>query len=231
MTLLHEDGLVLAVDKPAGLAVIPERHGDASCLRHELEAARGEPLWVVHRLDRDTSGVVLFARTAEAHRAMNGAFEHREVDKRYHCLTLGAPREPVATVGLHEGRKGRMRPARPDEPGTLEAETGFRVLQSWQAPRGCVSWVEAAPKTGRRHQIRVHARAVGAPLLLDPLYASAEPIRARDCHEDGDATVICDRLTLHALRIALPHPSGHGVLEVTAPLAPDLAAVLALLGT
>src|SRR6187401_2766300 len=90
MDVLHEDEALVAVDKPAGLAVIPERDGDpAASLRRMLEASRGEPLWVVHRIDKDTSGVVVFARSAAAHRWLNDAFASRRVHKRYLAFAAG----------------------------------------------------------------------------------------------------------------------------------------------
>src|SRR5690606_11931946 len=99
--VLAETAAWLAVDKPAGIAVVPARgepFGDS--LRARLEAARGERLWVVHRLDRETSGVVLFARTAEAHRTLSLAFEHREVTKQYRAWTCGAPEPATGTIDL-----------------------------------------------------------------------------------------------------------------------------------
>jgi tRNA pseudouridine32 synthase / 23S rRNA pseudouridine746 synthase len=229
--VLYEDRDVLAVAKPAGVVVIPARNEDASTsLRRLLEASRGEALWVVHRIDRDTSGVVLFARTAEAHRALSVAFERRDVEKTYLALTRGAlsPSEGSIDYALHAARKGKMRPAHKGEPESLDAHTRYRVRTTWPTRSGTVSLVELSPRTGRQHQLRVHLRAKEAPLLVDPLYGRAERVTARELGFDHDATL--DRLSLHAASLDVPRPSGEGRLKIDAPLADDLSAMIAAFG-
>lgn len=228
--VLYEDRDVLAVAKPAGVVVIPARNEEAALsLRHRLEASRGEPLWVVHRIDRDTSGVVLFARNAEAHRALSLAFEQRLVEKTYLALTRGAltPRDGSINLALHTARKGKMRPAFPGEVGSLEASTGYRTLDVWTTAAAAVALVSLTPKTGRQHQLRVHLRAMETPLLVDPLYARNDRIDARALGLDDDAAV--GRLTLHAAALEVPRPDGSGRLRIEAPLAADLAALVAAL--
>jgi RluA family pseudouridine synthase len=221
--VLYEDTDLLVVDKPAGVTVIPAR-GEAphESLRHRLEAHRGERLWVVHRIDRDTSGVLLFARNPDAHRALSLAFEHRRVEKAYLALTRGVPPEGTRDIPLHSARKGKMRPALPGEPNALEARTTFRVLRSWQRPEGSFALVEARPHTGRQHQVRVHLRHAGTPLCVDPLYGQS--------HCATIANIPLARLTLHAASLTVPW-KGHP-LRFEAPLADDLRAALeALDGT
>lgn len=218
-TTLYEDADVLAVDKPAGVVVIPARdEAPGESLRHQLEAARGERLWVVHRIDRDTTGVVLFARNAEAHRALSLAFEHRRAEKTYLALTRGAPtpREGVIDVALHSARKGKMRPIFPGERDGVEAVTAIRVVQEWKRPDGDIALVEARPRTGRQHQVRVHLRFAGAALLVDPLYGRTERAEV--------AGVTLTRLSLHAHALAVP--LGERTLRVEAPLAADLRAAV-----
>jgi RluA family pseudouridine synthase len=207
----------LAVDKPAGLAVIPARgepFGDS--LRARLEAARGERLWVVHRLDRETSGVVLFARTAEAHRTLSLAFERREIAKEYRALTdrSPAPARGTIEVALHDARRGRSRPARPGEPGAKPATTAYTTLRSYGGGR--FAELALLPATGRHHQLRVHLRSIGTPILFDPVYG-------REVVELADAPA--HRLALHALRLAFADPVDGSPRTVEAPLAPDLAAL------
>lgn len=224
--VLFEDADVVAVDKPAGVVVIPARDEDpALSLRHVLEAARGEALWVVHRIDRDTSGVVLFARNADAHRALSVAFEQRRVEKGYLALTRGAPKPPsgVMNYALHTARKGKMRPARKGEPDAIEAITEYATRSTWTTPAGVVALVEARPRTGRQHQIRVHLRAYETPLLVDPLYGRAERVEARELGLP-DSVAPVSRLTLHAAW--LEFPSAGGTKRVEAPLAADLAALV-----
>ncbi len=217
--MLFEDAEVVAVDKPAGLAVIPERSGDpAVSVRHMLEAARGEPLWVVHRIDKDTSGVVVLARSAAAHRWLNDAFAARRVNKRYLAFAAGdLPGERVVDVALVEARRGKARPAGVGE-GGKPSVTRFGELHRWQRSTGeAVTLLEARPETGRHHQIRVHLRSLEAPILFDPLYGKRT---LRGMLEGAP----CARLALHAARLEVERTDGR-TLVVEAPLAADLMAL------
>src|SRR5512145_468830 len=225
IAVLHEDAHLLAVAKPPGRLVIPGRTGEERSLREELEAAHGR-LWVVHRLDRGTSGVLLFARTAEAHRSLNLAFDAGEPEKRYLAIVRGAPPEEVRVdVALARGRKGRVRPARPGEAGAKPSATRFRRLEAWPAPAlgGPYALVEALPETGRTHQIRVHLLSLGTPLALDPDYGEEGPLRL------ADGAVWLERTPLHAERLVVAHPADGRRLELRAPLPDDLEAALRVL--
>lgn len=218
--LLHEEPRFLAVAKPPGITVIPGRdEPPEASLRLRLEALRGERLWVVHRIDRDTSGVVVFARDAGTHRLLSQAFEHRQVAKEYLAWTRGMPAETVITVPLHAARKGRMRPASPDEAGALPSETRVTVEARVTTLAGELCRVRARPTTGRQHQLRVHLRAVGAPLLVDALYGRS-PSLAPDALGPGAPAV--PRLTLHAAKLTLPLKPP---VTLEAPVPDDLAAL------
>jgi tRNA pseudouridine32 synthase/23S rRNA pseudouridine746 synthase len=221
--VLHQDELVLAVDKPAGRLVIPGRTGpDGSSLAEELSARFGR-LFVVHRLDRGTSGVLVFARTAAAHRALNQAFEAGQVEKRYLALVEGTPPgELRLELALASGRKGRVRPARPGEPGAKASVTVVRLLETFPArPWGgrSLSLVEALPRTGRTHQIRVHLAHAGHALAVDPDYGAADPLLG------PGGLPLLTRTPLHAEALELPHPGG-ARLTLRAPLPADLSAAL-----
>jgi len=238
LVLLHEDDDVVAVQKPAGEPVIPARDGSAQdCVQRRLERQIGRRLWVIHRIDKDASGVVVFARNAEAHRALSLAFEHRQVSKVYVAFAAGAiePPEGRLDVPLHAARKGKTRPARPGEPGAQAATTEYATQKRWPMPgpdpRGTrvassndvdsvatITLLEARPLTGRHHQIRVHLRSAGTPILFDPLYG-------RGLMPAALAGAPCARLALHARRIDLPSPGREGRVVVEAPLAADLAAL------
>ncbi len=221
--VLFEDESVLAVDKPAGRLVIPGRGADETSLREELESRFGR-LWVVHRLDRGTTGVLLFARTAEAHRAANLAFDRGEPRKRYLALVAGVPPpERRIDLAIAPARRGKMRPARPGDPRGRKAATLVRALEAFP-PRpwagGALALVEALPETGRTHQIRVHLAAAGIPLAVDPDYGDEGPLRG------PDGRILLDRTPLHAERLELRHPARGGQLVVEAPLPADMAAAL-----
>lgn len=217
--LLERPGFV-AIDKPAGVPVIPGRDGDPDCVRTRLEKQLGRPVWVVHRLDRDTSGVLLFALDAPTHRTLSMAFENGQIAKRYVALVEGRLEAPVLVDRpLVEARKSRMRVAR-------EGETG-KAAQTLIKPRTVfarATLVEAEPITGRTHQIRVHLQSIGHPLLFDHQYGRKIPLTQKDLGRAGDEAVLA-RTPLHAEQLKFD-----GLL-IEAPLAHDLVAALALLSS
>ncbi len=208
--VLHQDDVLLVVNKPAGLATIPEGWApDAPNLRAILEAGWGR-LWVVHRLDKVTSGVIVFARTAEAHRALNRAFETRTVTKTYHALICGRPawERYVARQPLRSG-VGHAKRTVVDARQGAAALTHFRLLKRFAAH----ALVEASPKTGRTHQIRAHLSALGFPILGDSLYG-APP------------TSLIARPALHAFSLSFFHPESGECLTFQAPYPLDFTQAL-----
>jgi RluA family pseudouridine synthase len=221
--VIYDDAFLVAVNKPAGLAVVPAagQHQD-DCVRGRLERELGATLWVVHRLDRETSGVLLLARTPEVHRALCLAFEERRVRKTYVAFTFGipAPREGRIGTPLHPARRGKVRPALPREEGAWEAATRYVVRRRWKRGGAAVALVDAHPETGRHHQIRAHLRSIGTPVLFDRLYGRG----AKGDWADGAPV---SRLALHASRLVVPDAAGEGLSRTfEAPLAADLTALL-----
>lgn len=220
MNLLHLDDSLIVLDKSAGLPVLPDGWDkDAPCLAKMLEEEYGK-IWIVHRLDKFTSGVIVFARTAEAHRSLNIQFEKHEVKKVYHALAEGNPkwdehsaRHPLrANVGHKHRTVVDNRVGKP-------AVTHFRVLRRFDG--FCL--LEAIPETGRTHQVRVHAAALGFPLLGDSLYRP----RAAD---SGLATPdprhpLITRPALHARSLTFTHPDSGDSLTFEADYPEDFAAV------
>jgi RluA family pseudouridine synthase len=224
LVVLHDDGSLVAVDKPAGEPVIAARgEPPSACVQKRLERQLGRRIFVVHRIDRDASGVLLFALDAAAHRAASLAFEHRRVEKQYLAFVAGAldPSEGRLDVPLHAARRGKTRPARSGESGAQAAVTDYATRKEWPLGEGRVSLVEARPQTGRHHQLRVHLRSAEAPILFDPLYG-------RGRMPEALAAAPCARLALHAERLEL-ETEDNGRIAVTAPLAPDLEALAAWL--
>ena len=190
MQILHRDSSILIVDKPADLSVLAEGWSkETPYLAKMLEEQFGK-MWVVHRLDKGTSGVIVFAFTAEAHRSLNIQFEKHEVEKAYHAIVNGVPRwdEKVTKFPLRVNVGHKHRTVVDDRSG-VPAETRFRLLKRYQA----AALVEASPMTGRTHQIRVHAYALGYPLVGDVLYSAPE-------------TNVIARPALHAWSLTLTHP-------------------------
>ena len=225
ISVLWSGAGLVAVDKPPGVPVVPGRtDAGGAPLREQLEAQLGRRVWVVHRLDRDTSGVLLFALDAASHRAASQAFEGGLAEKRY--LALVSPPLGAAVrvdAALVPARRSRMRIAGPGEAGKA-AITELSPLGA----SGEVGLVEARPLTGRTHQIRVHLRHAGVPLLVDPQYGRPGTVTERDLGGDAD-TVVLARTPLHAARLVLPASEGLPALDVRAPLPPDMARAVELL--
>ena len=199
LTILHDDGALVAVAKPAGEPVIAARgEPREACVQKRLERQLRRRVYVVHRIDKDASGAVVFALDAESHRAASLAFENRRVHKRYLAFVAGALEPPAGRLDtpLHAARKGKTRPARPGETGAQAAVTEYTTRRRFRLGDRAVCLVEARPETGRHHQIRVHLRAAGAPILFDPLYG-------RGLMPDALAEAPCTRLALHAERLEI----------------------------
>lgn len=206
--VLYENEDVVVVDKPEGLVSIPERRPQGESLVELVSAELGERLWPVHRLDRETSGAIIFARNAAVHRWLSRQFEHRLVRKTYLALTHGVVIEDGGSVDepLRQFGSGRVGVDR--ERGKASA-TEFSVVERYRS----LTLVEARPRTGRRHQIRVHLHHLGHPIVGDPLYG--DRAKQRDFA----------RLMLHARRLALSLPSGEH-LSIEAAIPDSFAVVL-----
>ncbi len=217
MNIIHQDSHILILNKPAGLSVLPEGwEPDAPYLVKLLEAEY-EKVWIVHRLDKSTSGVMVFALTPEAHRSLNIQFEKHEAEKVYRAITVGAPpwKERITKFPLrvNVGNKHRTKV---DDKNGLRSETRFRVLNwiemSPELAEGA-ALLEARPTTGRTHQIRVHAYALGYPLLGDILYSAPE-------------TEIIARPALHAYSLSFNHPVSNERVAFIAPYPEDFKKAL-----
>lgn len=224
--VLYEDERIVVFDKASGVATIPERYVKGVSLKEIAEERFGR-LWTVHRIDKDTSGVVIFARDAEAHKSLNDQFESRHTTKIYAAILEGEMSEPEMRIDIplmpDPHRPGTMRPsARGKESAT--------VLRRREQFRG-YTYAEAEPLTGRMHQIRVHCRAVGLPLLVDPLYGNHTEFRLssikRKYRDYGrEEAPLIDRLTLHAERLTFTHPDSGETTTIEAPLPKDMRALI-----
>ncbi len=192
MAILHHDHELLLVDKPSGLLSVPGKGEHlADCLMARVQAVFAEAL-LVHRLDRDTSGVMVFALTRHAQRHLGLQFEKRQVKKTYIARVFGRVGEKTGTVDLPLIVDWPNRPLQHvDFENGKPAVTDWRVLKYEEN----VTRMRLFPQTGRSHQLRVHMREIGHPILGDPFYATGE---AREA----------ERLMLHAESLRLRHPDG-----------------------
>jgi RluA family pseudouridine synthase len=213
---LYLDDALLVVNKPAGLPTLVDGYRpQAPHLTGLLTQIYGR-VWVVHRLDKDTSGVIIFARSAQAHRELNSQFEQRRAGKVYHALVIGQPSWDQKTIDLALRPDGDRRHRTVVDPERGKpAVTRLRILERF---REC-ALVEAAPLTGRTHQIRAHLAAAGYPLVADDLYHVPSKTRS-----DANSTAWpIDRLGLHAYSLAFFHPLSGQAQRVEAPYPPDFA--------
>lgn len=189
--ILHRDDRLVVIDKPSGLLAVPGRGPDLQdCVATRMQRIVPTAL-VVHRLDRDTSGLMLMALDAEAQRHLGRQFEARTVRKTYHCLVRGLPDADDGLVDLPIGRDPHRPPRyRIDEAAGRPSQTRWRVTDR----RGDRTRLEVEPITGRSHQIRLHLATLGHPILGDPLYADEETLG------------LAPRLLLHATFLAVAHP-------------------------
>lgn len=222
--VVHEDTDILVVDKQAGLVVHPGAGHVTGTLVHGIVARYPEVAGVgddhrpgiVHRLDRDTSGLLVIARTERARDALVRALAAREVEREYLALVVGLPEADAGMVDAPVGRSTRAPTRMAVSARGKEARTRYAVESRWPDPG--VALLRCRLETGRTHQIRVHLAAIGHPVVGDDAYATGRP------------PVSAPRLFLHATRLAFDHPVGGQRIAVVSPLPDDLAAVIAALG-
>jgi 23S rRNA pseudouridine1911/1915/1917 synthase len=243
LSILYEDDDLLVIDKPAGLLVIPDRwdpskptvvklaraYRQAHAVALGRAASEASRIWVVHRLDRDTSGVLILAKSDSAHAGLSRQFEQGKVQKTYLALVgsqgiraAGVIRLPI---GPHPHRPGMMTIRRRQG---KSAVTHYSLVERFHG----YTLLNVRPQTGRSHQIRVHLQAIGHPLAIDPLYGSGQPLLLSALKPSyrpkmgEDEHPLMARLTLHAQRLELVHPAHGEPLKWEAPLPKDFAAVL-----
>jgi len=226
--LLWVDDNLLAINKPASLPTLPDGYDPhAPHVKALLERSYG-PLWIVHRLDRETSGVLLLARSPDAHRSLSLQFENRSVSKVYHALVAGSPpwEERRVTLPLRPDADRQHRTLVDHRQGK-PAVTNLRVLERFSL----YTLVEARPETGRAHQVRVHLASLGLAVAADGLYGSGvgvylSQIKPRYKSSRGKERPLLGRLGLHALALLLEHPQTGQPLSLEASYPSDIDATL-----
>ncbi len=220
--VVFADGDLVVVDKPSGVVVHPGAgHRDDTLLnglvaRYPDLVGLGEAhrFGIVHRLDRDTSGLLVVARSAAAHEALTGAMRRREIERRYLALAAGLFEAESGTIDAPLRRDPRRPTLMTVRPDGRQARTHYTVMAVWDA----VTLLDVRLETGRTHQIRVHMSSIGSPLCGDAVYGNRGG--------PGDP----GRVWLHAGRLSFVHPMGGGTLDMTSPLPDDLVASLERLG-
>lgn len=229
--VLFEDAFLLAVDKPSGMLSVPDRWDKKE---ENLHAVLGDwtkrKIYVVHRLDRDTSGVILFAKTEDSHRHLSLQFETRFARKEYLALAQGIMPEDSGTMAYPIAHNLRNPGIMISSPFGKFAQTDFTVLDRF--PKAGYTWVALRPLTGKTHQIRVHLRCAGHPVAGDEVYGSGEKIylsrlkKRYKVSKDGEEKPLMGRMALHAHTLKIKHPENDKPLEFTAPVPKDMELTL-----
>jgi RluA family pseudouridine synthase len=214
LTVLYADASILMIAKPAGVLSVPDGYDHSvPYLRRMLEPSYGR-LWIVHRLDKETSGVMVLARNAAAHSILNTQFAEHRVSKTYHAIISGEPdwdeKRIEMPLRINVGRRNRTTV---DLVNGKPSLTHFRVLERFPG----FALLEARPETGRTHQIRAHLYDLGFSILSDPLYGV------------GERSLLINRLALHARALSIWHPKTDSLQVYEAPYFQDFNESLALL--
>ena len=225
--IIYEDDDLIALNKPSGLLSIPDREGKDISLKKLLIEKFGN-IYTVHRLDRDTSGLIVFAKNETTHKLLSQQFEERQTEKIYLGLVIGSLADKKgsidALISEHPAKKGLMTVYRKGK----ESLTDYEVLEDFKI----FSWVQFQIHTGRTHQIRVHAKHIGHPVVCDELYGDGKPIllstlkhKFKLSKNELEERPILNRLALHALSLQFINTNGEK-MKLEAPLPKDLRALL-----
>jgi len=225
--IIYKDADLMAINKPSGWLTIPDRHDAELYSVKSWFEAKVEKIFIVHRIDRDTSGLLLLARNAEAHKYYNTLFEQRTLKKTYYGLVVGSVAEDQGVydqpIEPHPTLLGKMRVGRKGKP----AITHYTVEERFRG----YTWVKFQIETGRTHQIRVHLYNAGHSLVCDPLYGTPDPIllssfkRKFNMSKKEEERPLLSRLALHAYSVDLVDRQGEAHTFI-APLPRDLDATL-----
>ncbi|RYZ50700.1 MAG: RluA family pseudouridine synthase [Sphingobacteriales bacterium] len=226
--IIYEDDDIVAVNKPSGLLSIPDRYNDTiPCLYHQM-AADYEQLFVVHRLDKDTSGLIVFAKNEESHKYMSQLFEGRFVEKYYLAIVNGKPIKEagtiIAPIAEHPTRKGRMSV---QKKGRF-AHTDYELKQSWNG----FSLLRLRIFTGRTHQIRVHMQHLGTSIVCDPFYGTGGTLllssikkKFKLAENEEEEKPLLKRLALHASELKFTNAKNEPMV-IVAPLPKDMSVAI-----
>ena len=225
--IIQETENWIALNKPSGLLSIPDREGKDVSLKKMLIEKYGN-IFTVHRLDRGTSGLIVFAKNEETHKHLSQQFEERQTEKIYLGLVLGSLAEKKgsidAPIAEHPAKKGLMNVYQKGK----ESLTDYEVLEDFRI----FSWIQFQIHTGRTHQIRVHAKHIDHPIVCDELYGDGKPIllsslkhKFKLSKNELEERPILNRLALHALSLKFKNTNGD-IVHLEAPLPKDLRALL-----
>lgn len=232
LDIVYKDNYVIGINKPAGLITIPNSFTPKEAtLLGMIEKYFNQKIYVLHRLDKDTSGIIIFARGKESHRFLSLEFEHKRMKKVYQGIVEGKLKQKEGKIegGIVKDEKDFSKMKLSENAN--KAETTFKVLELFKN----YTLIEILPLTGKRHQIRLHLNKLGHPLAIDPAYGRETPIylsemkRFYKLKKETEEKPIIKRVPLHAIMLEFTHPISRTKIAITAPLPKDIAYFLKVL--
>ena len=226
--ILYEDEDVIVVDKPAPYLSIPDRYDKTKPNLVTILSARRDEVFVNHRLDKETSGLIVFTKNAVAHKSLSDQFMERRVDKHYFTIVNRKPIEEVGLIDLAIAPSGIRNKGMIIDATGKEALTKYRILESWNR----FSLLEIKLLTGRQHQIRVHMQAIRCPIVCDRMYGDGKPFLLSDIKrkinrdKEKAERPLLNRVALHASLLGFEHPTSGEELKFESPLPKDMKAVI-----
>lgn len=226
-SVIYEDDRIIVIEKPPHLLVLPDRFDRSIPNLYEMLKAEFGGIFVVHRIDKETSGVIVFAKDAETHSYLNSQFEHRDIHKKYEVIVVGRPSETDgvidAPISENSSHPGVMKLSRKHGKPSV---TSYRVDELFDG----YAFVEALPESGRQHQIRVHLASIGLPVMCDKTYGDGEPfflshVKA-NYYSSGEEKPLLSRTALHAHSLSFTHPVTGEPVTFEAALPKDMRMVL-----
>lgn len=233
LQIIFEDAHLIAINKPSGLLVLPHRIKTEEVNLKKLLESLYPQIYMVHRLDRDTSGIILVAKDADTHKKLNQEFQEKRIEKIYWTLVNGKPNPPEYTITLKIAENNSHKGTYMVHKSGADAITHYKTIELFRN----YSLLEIILETGKTHQIRVHMSAIGNPLAVDPIYGikDKEGIylssikRNFKLSQDTEERPIMNRLTLHAKSLSFKHPHSNEKISIEAPLPKDFMVLLKLL--
>jgi 23S rRNA pseudouridine1911/1915/1917 synthase len=225
--IIFEDAEIIVLNKPAGLLVLPDRFDPSIPNLYGLLKSKYGQIYIVHRIDKETSGLIIFAKNETSHRALNEQFENRATEKTYRAICVGDSLHDEGRIDLalgeDRGKKGRMRI---DQADGKNAVTNYKVLERFVG----FNFIKARPETGRTHQIRVHLKAMNLPILCDSVYGGGQGFFLSQIKPGyrvkGEEKPLLNRTALHAARLSVLHPGTNQPVTFESELPKDMKIVL-----
>ncbi len=230
--IVFEDDHLVVINKPAPYLTIPDRYDRTIPSLVGILSERREQLYINHRLDKETSGLIVFTKSEQAHKTLSADFERREIEKLYYTIVMGQPTEEIGLIDLPILQSNSRKKGMIVSDNGKESQTKYRIIESYNR----FSFLEINLLTGRQHQIRVHMRAIGCPIVCDRQYGDGKAFylsqikRKMNRPDEYEEKPLLSRVALHAHSLKFKHPATEESMKFSVELPKDMKAVIHQLG-